>query len=789
MATESIVLDKRFKVGRVLGRGPSGIVHLATDLSRGSECVVKRIYAKYANRSILDRVQALSHAASDMMHPAVLGVLYTGYEPSGALYLVSPLVQGESLRARLQRGPLSLTATLSVLEPLCSVLQAAAERELAHGALTPSNILLPEDGGVMLSDFGMAQLRTTPGVKWEGQLGYAAPESLEVGASPASPRGDVFGLGAIVYECLIGQPMFDAKTLAAYLAMVGTPPKLTVRHPSYAHIDAVLEMAAAADPEARFATVQALWRALQSALLDLPASLVNNLTRGMSPSPQRNVTSSRPPLPVKSSASNPPLVPQKSEHSAPPAPPHRQEPSNPPPAPRNVQEMPTLLIEEEIEALGPPGPPQQAKPQPRPAPAGGTLKLPTSLPPPPELHRGPSARAEELPAAPAGPTMPFAKVVAASAPITPVAAPAPAKVSPATPRAAPAPVTAPPAPRAPQRPVAAMPPIRPPAAAGPAELRAPGAPRPNRPDPQQILPTDPSYRLRPPPPSRFAALAPLFWATVGGVVVGGSMIGVQYLSRTPIGASHSSATAARNVDIDALLRQAESELMQRSYGSAFAYAELILRAQPQHSQAKLIAEQASEQLRVSAVYGAFLRAADREQADVAVALYRELPPGSPFRTQAWDPFMNVRNSFVRSRLAVATAALSAAQCEQIREQIEKLYFISDSVTDSALQQGQRLLGKCKSEHAEDPVVPREEKAEKAEKPEKPARAEKADKPARTEKAERSEKPELVADAGESAKPKKRKSKPDKGGTDKPAVASEPKDEPKAALPSALRNPF
>jgi serine/threonine protein kinase len=784
MATESIVLDKRFKVGRVLGRGPSGIVHLATDLSRGSECVVKRIYAKYANRSILDRVQAVSHAASDMMHPAVLGVLYTGYEPSGALYLVSPLVQGESLRARLQRGPLSLTATLSVLEPLCSVLQAAAERELAHGSLTPSNILLPEDGGVMLSDFGMAQLRTTPGVKWEGQLGYAAPESLEVGASPATQRGDVFGLGAIVYECLIGQPMFDAKTLAAYLAMVGTPPKLTVRHPSYAHIDAVLEMAAAADPEARFSTVQALWRALQSALLDLPASLANNLTRGMSPSPQRNVTSSRPPLPAKSSASKPPQLPHRSEHSAPPAPLHRQEPSNPPPAPRNVQEMPTLLIEEEIEALGPPGPPQQAKPQPRPAPAGGTLKLPTSLPPPPELHRGPSVRAEELPAAPAGPTMPFAKVVAAPAPVASVTAPTPVTVAPA----APAPVTAAPAPRAQHRPVAAMPPVRPPAAAGPAELRAPGAPRPNRPDPQQILPTDPSYRLRPPPPSRFAALAPLFWATVGGVVVGGSMIGVQYLSRTPIGSSHSS-TAARNVDIDALLRQAESELMQRSYGSAFAYAELILRVQPQHSQAKLIAEQASEQLRVSAVYGAFLRAADREQADVAVALYRELPPGSPFRTQAWDPFMNVRNSFVRSRLAVATAALSAAQCEQIREQIEKLYFISDSVTDSALQQGQRLLGKCKSEHAEDPVLPREEKAEKAEKADKPARAEKADKPARTEKAERSEKPELVADAGESAKPKKRKSKPDKGGTDKPAVASEPKEEPKAALPGALRNPF
>jgi hypothetical protein len=151
--------------------------------------------------------------------------------------------------------------------------------------------------------------------------------------------------------------------------------------------------------------------------------------------------------------------------------------------------------------------------------------------------------------------------------------------------------------------------------------------------------------------------------------------------------------------------------------------------------------------------------------------------------------MNVRNSFVRRRLAVATAALSAAQCEQIREQIEKLYFISDSATDSALQQGQRLLGKCKSEKGSEPVAVKESVKEKDDSEERVARSEK---PAKATKAE---KREVVASAEptEPAKTKKRKSKADKvadkasDGGEKPK--ERPQEEPKEGLPSALRNPF
>ncbi len=791
MATESVVLDKRFQMGKVLGRGPSGVVHLATDLSRGGECVVKRIYPKYGNRNILDRVQAMSHAAADMMHPAVLGVLYTGFEQAGTLYLVSPLAQGESLRTKLLRGPLSLTATLAILEPLCSALQSAAEKNLAHGALHPNNIWIAPDGGVVLTDFGMAVLRGSAGVKWDGTLGYVAPETLETGAETATVRADVFALGALVYECLIGQPMFEAKSLASYLAMVGTPPKMTVKHPSYAHLDAVLEMAAAADPEARFATVHALWRALQSALLDLPASLANNLTRGMAPSAQRAVSPSKPPL-VGKGNSTPPAPPQP-KRSNPPAPPAASG-SNPPGAPRNVQAMPALQIEEEIDAPEPldpsgafsaPGPPKPAQTAAKGSPAPTTPKLPEPLPPPPLATR---------PAAPAGTpavTAPMAVVAVAPAITAPMPVAAAKPAQPAKPVAsAPQASSA----KAAHRPVVALTPIRPAPGkvdvAAPAEVRAPGPPRGPRLDPQQILPTDPSYRLRPPPPSRWAALAPLFWATIGGVVVGGSMIGVQYFSRVsqhPVAVQATSST-----DVDALLRQAETEALQRNYASSFAYTDLVLRSHPAHPSAKIIAEQAGEQLRISAVYGAFLRAADREQSDVAVALYRELPPGSSFRTQAWDPFMAVRNSYVRRRLAVATAALSASECEGIREQIEKLYFVSDSATDSALQQGQRLLGKCKGGRTAEPAIAEKtdkpEKSEKSEKPDKPEKLEKADKPS---KAEKSAKPDLVAtnESGESAKPKRRKAK-DKPTPDKPSDGPEkPKEPPKETLPSALRNPF
>ena len=108
-------------------------------------------------------------------------------------------------------------------------------------------------------------------------------------------------------------------------------------------------------------------------------------------------------------------------------------------------------------------------------------------------------------------------------------------------------------------------------------------------------------------------------------------------------------------------------------------------------------------LSASAIYGGFLRAADRSAASVAAALYRELPSGSPERTQAWEPFPQVRSQFTRSRLNIAEAASANGMCEEIRTQIDRLHWVVDSESDQALLQGQRLLGKCKNREGGSPA--------------------------------------------------------------------------------------
>ncbi|MFO0657175.1 MAG: hypothetical protein U0787_19155 [Polyangia bacterium] len=125
------------------------------------------------------------------------------------------------------------------------------------------------------------------------------------------------------------------------------------------------------------------------------------------------------------------------------------------------------------------------------------------------------------------------------------------------------------------------------------------------------------------------------------------------------------------------------------------------------------------------------------------------------------------------------------ECDGIREQIEKLYFISDSATDSALQQGQRLLGKCKSGQGTDAITEAHiERSDKTDKPEKDSESGQS----RSE-AEKTDKPELAAVNGAGETEKEEAEGRNKPSTDKPGDgAAKPKEE-QESLPSALRNPF
>lgn len=679
---ENILLDRRFQLGKVLGRGPSGVVYAATDRETEKPCAVKRLHPHYYDKDVLEQVERDAKAAADIKHPNILAVQHTGYETSGALYLVAPLVPGETLAQRLLRGPLSLTATLLVIEPLCAALQAALDAGLCHGAVTPNNILFPTAGGLLLTDFGVCNLRATPKVLWGGAMGYAAPETFAEGADLSTSRGDVFSVGAIVFECLTGQRMFSATSAQTFLSSVKTPPHLGSLLPQYEHLDAVLEMAATLNPEDRFSTAGALWRALKSSLVELQERLERDGDAGK---PAR-----KPPAP--------PAAPARL--NAPRAPVER--------AARPVQQLPVV-------------------PLPMP-------ELPPSLTPVAGLGASPNPRQPD-------PLPPPPTAGASHGALKPL----PGELAPAA---------------ASRRPLPA--------------------------DPQRIIATDPAFHLR--QRRRAEILQPLVWASLGGVVVAAAFLLLQlFHGSRPSG----SGTALLTNDFEeaSLLGRAQRDFAQRNYASALSNAELVLRTQPQHPQARAIVEQAADLLRASAVYGAFLRAADREDAEAAGALYRELPVGSPFRAQAWEPFMHVRNLFIQRRLALAQAALASGACDDIREQLDRLHWIADSEVDPALQQVQRLLGKCRS------GVPTT--VATAERPAEPEARHASERPAASSGASASGLHDPFKSSGGSDeggdKPRRRRHKAktggEGGGDEKPEAKPEAEPEKSNDLPKALRNPF
>jgi hypothetical protein len=335
-------------------------------------------------------------------------------------------------------------------------------------------------------------------------------------------------------------------------------------------------------------------------------------------------------------------------------------------------------------------------------------------------------------------------------------------------------------------------------------------------EPQTASRSDSNLRSRGRFSDRF--LPPLFWATVGGFLVGGTFLFLQILNPTRPMLPVSNGVAVNispslRFDEDALLKVTQQHMAQRNYQSALSAAELVLRAHPDNARARRLADQASELLRSSAVYGGFLRAADQQDADTAAALYAELPADSPFRVNAWEPFMPVRNMFVTRHLNLANAAMAAGDCDLVSQQLDELHRITENERDPDLMQGKRLLTRCRrvfgaasAASAAAAAAANSDTDEAADSPQAQAREpvapiaakpteKEAEKPAvLRDPFAHSQKEAAVAQADPSVekphKPHRRTPKPagDSGSPSSSAPAASPPPAEKN-LPSALRNPF
>lgn len=226
-------LGDQYRVERELGGGGMSRVFVARELSLNREVVVKVLPPEIVEGLRSDRFRREIRLAAHLQHPHIVPVLTAG-ESHGMLYYIMPFIEGQSLKERLDKsGPVSVSDALAILRDVADALCYAHAQGVVHRDIKPANILLQSEHAVVL-DFGVAKALKQAGVADPtltatglivGTPAYLAPEQA-VADPNVDHRADIYALGAVGYELLIGKPPFIAGSARAVLAAhVVTPPK------------------------------------------------------------------------------------------------------------------------------------------------------------------------------------------------------------------------------------------------------------------------------------------------------------------------------------------------------------------------------------------------------------------------------------------------------------------------------------------------------------------------------------------------------------------------------------
>jgi eukaryotic-like serine/threonine-protein kinase len=225
-----------YDIQAAIGAGGMGEVYRARDARLNRDVAIKILPTSFSSDP--DRLQRFAQearAAAALSHPNILSIYDIG-DDHGAPYVVSELLEGETLRDRLRNGPLPSRKAIDYARQIASGLAAAHEKGIVHRDLKPENLFLTNDGRVKILDFGLAKLTrpesgdsgneatqtqhvATDAGTVMGTVGYMSPE--QVRGKPADPRSDIFAFGAILYEMLSGKRAFhgdsSADTMSAIL--------------------------------------------------------------------------------------------------------------------------------------------------------------------------------------------------------------------------------------------------------------------------------------------------------------------------------------------------------------------------------------------------------------------------------------------------------------------------------------------------------------------------------------------------------------------------------------------
>lgn len=280
-----------YEVDSPLGAGGMGEVYRARDTRLGRDVALKVLpdsFASAADR--LQRFETETRAVAALNHPSILAVFDVG-QHNGSPYMVSELLEGETLRVALERGPLSQRKAIEYGVQIAQGLACAHEKGIVHRDIKPENIFITRDGRIKILDFGLAKQaqmaaavdgatltssHTAVGMVL-GTAGYMSPE--QVRGEQADARSDIFAFGAVLYEMLCGSRAFHRDTTAETMTAIlrEDPPEISGSgRPVSAALDRIVRRCLEKDPEQRFQSAKDLSFAL-SALSGSDSSAISRI--------------------------------------------------------------------------------------------------------------------------------------------------------------------------------------------------------------------------------------------------------------------------------------------------------------------------------------------------------------------------------------------------------------------------------------------------------------------------------------------------------------------------------
>ena len=289
------LIDKKYAVLRVLGEGGMGVVYLARDIHTGLDVVVKAVRSELAHRDdVRARTLAEGRALAQIDHPNVVHLRAVAVE-GPHLYLVMQYIEGESLdriiARHVQQGePMPVDVALGIFRQVASGVGAAHGEGVIHRDLKPANVLLrKKDKVAKVTDFGIALVPSdtsrpqTRGIL--GSLWYMSPEQV-TGRRDLDQRVDVYALGIMLYQMLVGRVPFDAKSdydIMKLHAEAPMPLASATRPDVPPSVDDLIQKACAKNRDLRFQHCAELCAAVERILYPPPPPTLREVQPGLTP--------------------------------------------------------------------------------------------------------------------------------------------------------------------------------------------------------------------------------------------------------------------------------------------------------------------------------------------------------------------------------------------------------------------------------------------------------------------------------------------------------------------------